>query len=503
MTETDRITQLLRQGEGLTIEFKEARFELPKSLFETICAFLNRDGGTVLLGVLDDGTVSGIDPSKVSKLTKEIVTQANSAEKLSPICMLFPEIIEIDGKTVLYIPVPTGSQIHRTKNFPYDRSADGDFRVIDSETLRLLYLRKAAYFSENQIFPQLTLEVFDRPTIQRARQLAQAFRDRQHPWGNMTDEEMLRSAGLWQRDPQSTKLQPREGYTLAAVLLFGTPQTLLNILPQFFVDALLRRVDEDRYDDRDYIRDNLFNTFDRLIDFVGKHLYDPFYLEGAQRISIRGIIFREVVVNLLVHREYSSGFTTRMMIYRDRVMFENPNRAFYQGLLDPETFTPRTKNPTLANFFKETGFMDQLGSGVRNVTKYIGAYANGRPAQFIEGDIFRTIIPLDETLMNTDVQAAGHINRYDQYLGDAVNDAVNDAVKTPISDAVRKRLQEQLSFIYRYQGITIGTLKDVFKISRETAQRDMALLREAGLVIFEGAPKSGRYVLTGLARQKL
>ncbi|RCR67024.1 RNA-binding domain-containing protein [Larkinella punicea] len=510
MTEIDRIAQFLRQGEGLTVEFKEARTDLPKSLFETICAFLNREGGTILLGVSDDGTLVGVDPGKVNKLTKEIVTQANSTEKLSPICMLFPETIEIEGKLIVYIPIPPGSQIHRTKNYPYDRSADGDFRVTDSETLRLMYLRKVSYFSENQVFPHLTLDDFDRTTIQRARQLAQVFRDRQHPWGTMNDEEMLRSAGLWQRDPQSTSSPFREGYTLAAVLLFGTPQTLLTTLPQFFVDALLRRVDEDRYDDRDYIRDNLFNTYDRLIEFVSKHLYDPFYLEGAQRISIRGVIFREVIVNLLVHREYSSGFTARMMIYRDRVVFENPNRAFYQGLLDPDTFSPRTKNPTLANFFKETGFMDQLGSGIRNVTKYMGAYANGQSAQFIEGDMFRTIIPLDEILMSTNVQTADHSYHFSQSteikpssVDDAVNDAVNDAVKAAISDTVRKRLKEELHFIYQYQGISLGTLKDVFKISRETAQRDMALLREAGLVVFEGAPKSGRYVLTDFAQLKL
>lgn len=145
MTELDRIGQLLRQGEGPTVEFKEARTDLPRSLFETICAFLNREGGTILLGVRDDGAVTGVDPDKVGKLTKELVTTANSPEKLTPICMLFPEAVEIDGKPVLYVPVPPGSQVHRTKGHPYDRSADGDFRITDPESLRLMYLRKAAY----------------------------------------------------------------------------------------------------------------------------------------------------------------------------------------------------------------------------------------------------------------------------------------------------------------------------------------------------------------------
>ncbi len=52
-------------GEGLHREFKEAGGQLPRSLFETVCAFLNTDGGTILLGVADDGTVTGIEPDAV------------------------------------------------------------------------------------------------------------------------------------------------------------------------------------------------------------------------------------------------------------------------------------------------------------------------------------------------------------------------------------------------------------------------------------------------------
>lgn len=115
--------------------------------------------------------------------------------------------------------------------------------------------------------------------------------------------------------------------------------------------------------------------------------------------------------------------------------------------------------------------MDQLGSGIRKVTHYIGAYANGQAAQFIEGDVFRTIIPLDERLVPIDsqAQAPGRVNRGKNRasssndaandiinLHDAVNDAVNDAVKPLLSDAIRRRLQEQVRFILRYGGITLG-----------------------------------------------
>ncbi|QJW88369.1 hypothetical protein HNV11_02750 [Spirosoma taeanense] len=150
-----------------------------------------------------------------------------------------------------------------------------------------------------------------------------------------------------------------------------------------------------------------------------------------------------MIVNLLAHREYSSGFTTRMMIYRDRVIFENPNRAFYQGPSDTDTFTPRTKNHTLSNFFKETGFMDQLGSGVIKVTKDIRAYANGKETQFIEGDMFRTIIPLDERLVNTRFASSNEVSLSGQKVDVLINVLLSDSSRHQIEGIIRNVAQNK------------------------------------------------------------
>jgi len=53
----ENIRQLLEQGEGISVEFKKASSQLPESFFETICAFLNRNGGSISLGVTDDKTI--------------------------------------------------------------------------------------------------------------------------------------------------------------------------------------------------------------------------------------------------------------------------------------------------------------------------------------------------------------------------------------------------------------------------------------------------------------
>ena len=129
------------------------------------------------------------------------------------------------------------------------------------------------------------------------------------------------------------------------------------------------------------------------MQFVSKDLNDNFYLEGDRIISLRDKIFREVISNLLIHREFANPFPAKLIIEKDRVFVENSNKSHGNGIIDPENFSPFPKNPTIAKFFKEIGLVDELGSGVRNTTKYNKIYSDAAPT-FIEGDVFKTIIPL-------------------------------------------------------------------------------------------------------------
>ena len=57
---TDYLKSIIAQGEGMDIEFKESQSALAQTVYETICSFLNRKGGHILLGVSNDGTVKGV-----------------------------------------------------------------------------------------------------------------------------------------------------------------------------------------------------------------------------------------------------------------------------------------------------------------------------------------------------------------------------------------------------------------------------------------------------------
>lgn len=217
-----------------------------------------------------------------------------------------------------------------------------------------------------------------------------------HLWVDMTDEEMLRSCGLILEDPETNK----EGITLAAILLFGTDNRIMSVLPQHKTDAIFRVFNVDRYDDRDVVITNLIESYDRLMEFGKKHLNDVFTLDGIQRISTRDKILREIISNLLMHRDFSSGYVPKLVIERNKITTENANLAHGHGNLNLKTFKPFAKNPPIAKVFRQIGLADELGSGMRNSYKYTKMYSGGEPV-FTEADVFTTVIPLSEAATAT------------------------------------------------------------------------------------------------------
>lgn len=79
MTEAE-IIELVRGGEGINVEFKRSATAITKDVYDTVCAFSNRDGGVILLGVSDDGTITGVAPEAIDHMKADFVTAINNAE---------------------------------------------------------------------------------------------------------------------------------------------------------------------------------------------------------------------------------------------------------------------------------------------------------------------------------------------------------------------------------------------------------------------------------------
>ena len=407
------ILKLIRHGENYQIEYKEARTELPKSLFDSVCAFSNREGGDVFLGVHDTGVITGVEPSGAAKLVAEFVTQANNKNKLFPPLYLTAKeyVFASDGAYtgfdkkgkafqeqpgehhVIHIHVPVSPSVIRHKGRIFDRNDDADLDITDlSDRVFQCYARKQSTYYVNKVYPYWSVTDLRTDLIDKARQMAitrkQIFEKQRHPWADMDNEELLRTSSLILTDEEG-----RTGITLAAVLLFGTDNMIASACAHHKTDCIYRVYNLDRYDDRDVILTNLIESYERMFDFGQKHLNDLFVLDGIQSVSARDKILREIISNSLAHRDYSNGYVAKMVIERDKITVENGNRAHGFGALDIKTFEPFAKNPAISKVFREIGYADELGSGMRNSYKYTMMYSGAEP-EFIEGDIFKIIIPL-------------------------------------------------------------------------------------------------------------
>jgi len=278
MTEKE-IENIIVKGEGLTIEFKTAKDELPKNIFETVCAFLNRNGGIVILGIDDDKNIVGVDINKVEKICKEFSNLSNNSEKLEPVFLLQPKVISYKEKKLIHVFVPASSQVHKTAGKIYDRSNDGDYIIKTHSQISQIYLRKNSYFSENTIYPFLNESHFEKGIVQKAKNIIRANRPN-HPWLNLSNKNFYKVSGLYVTDIISNN----EGFTMAALLLFGKEEIILSAIPHYKIDALVRKVDVNRYDDREVVQCNLISAYEVLMSFISKHLPDKFFLIGDNRV---------------------------------------------------------------------------------------------------------------------------------------------------------------------------------------------------------------------------
>ena len=313
--------KLLDSGEGYTIEYKENTNELSKSVFETVCAFSNRYGGHILLGVKEIerdghkvGEVVGVDKDKIYDMKRNFIDVVNNTNKFNPTLYLELEEFDYDGKTILWTYIPATSQLCFCNKKVYDRNGDADQNVT-SKTIRMgeIISRKSADYYESRVLPYVEESDLKMELMDKVRKLAQA-NNSIHPWKTMSDMDIMRSAGLYVENKNTGE----RGFTLAAVLLLGKPEVIKSCMPYYRIDAIYRVENVDRYDDRVIIEDNLIEAYDKLIEFCIKHMDDRFVLDRDLRVDARSWIVREVVANLLIHRDYSMLNLRRTKDYRHR-----------------------------------------------------------------------------------------------------------------------------------------------------------------------------------------
>ena len=456
--DTTELTSHLSLGETPSIEFKRCGNAPGADTFETICSFANGFGGSIFLGVEDDGGVVGIPHEKAAAIKRNIVNVVNNANVFEPPVILEFEDIDFEGANIIRIWVPSSPSIHSYKKKVYERIEDADIVVRTESQLTELCLRKQGVYTEQRVLPYVEASDLRLDMLPAIRAMALGKR-RDHPWQKMTDEELLRSAGLLGKNYATNE----RGFNLAAVLLLGKTDVIRSLCPAYKTDALLQIDDKDRYDDRITVRENLIEAYDLLFDFCAKHLPDRFHLEGTVAVSPRDIIVREVVSNTLVHREFSSPLPARLVIDGNDLRAENASRAIFRGPIVLSEFNPVPKNPLIASFFNQIGLAEELGSGTRNLHKYAPIYAGGAPA-LEKGSVFRTTVPIRKR-------------------------ELPETRPTQLADVAALTME----IVAEKEWVGVSDLESR-GIARRTAQRGLAELVEQGSLHPEGKGRSRKYV---------
>ncbi len=383
--DADRFIKLSRAGEGITIEYKTCTEQISESLYETVCSFLNHSGGQILVGVCNNGKIIGVNPEKAETLKANIITSIKNPELFLPCPYITPRIIDIEGKSVIYLDIPCGQYVYRYKGRYWDRNGDADIDITDQPELMLtVFERKNPHLFEDRIVNGMTMAHLDHDTFQFCRNIL-AVTKPGHAWLQLNDEGVLIHTRLAKRDAGTGELKLK----YAALLLFGSDDAIADFIPRYRFEAMFHmctyaqyndaRQFPNRYDDRRTMRSNLIKIYNELTQFTERWLPDKFYLPTGttQRVDLRLELFREIIANLCVHTDYSAGYACFYHVFKDRVITKNPTRLLPEipeGRLTLQQLSNYTKNPLLVRVFHELSWVEDMGSGTRNILRYAPLY---------------------------------------------------------------------------------------------------------------------------------
>lgn len=373
----DELIKLLEAHEWSNIEFKEARKEVPQNAYETVSAFANTSGGHLVFGVKKDGSnfeVVGI--LNVDKVQNDFLTTLCQKDKISLIIAVEEGLHNIDGSDILIFYIPEAARhekpVHLNRDIKrsFIRKGGADVRCCQEELNRFLSdASKERYDGEPLVFDMSSC--FDQHALSWYRKVYES-KNEARSYADKGDIEFLHELGLIKETPQG--LRP----TRASIILFGTDASFRGVLPRPVADCQKYGTLFDqnlagvRWDDRLVLDYNLIRSWQDILAWYQKLINTPFSVDPQtlqrQQNPPDYIAFREAIINLLIHQDYSDhGRKPEIKHYSDRTIFWNPGDAFNSAdsLLEPGE--KEVRNPAIVTAFRRIGLSENAGWGLREV----------------------------------------------------------------------------------------------------------------------------------------
>ena len=453
--DTSGLKELINKGEGISIEFKASQEELTQSGFETVVAFLNTIGGYIFLGVSDNGTIVGVDEDSASTIKTNFANSMNNNEKINPSMPLMLQEAYIDSKLVLYVYIPESSEVHKLNSkYIYIRTEEGDKDITNNQyALKKLYVRKSGDHFEDKVYHDLTIDDFDMDTVTYAKKLS-ILNDEHSNWKNLSNEDILKT--FYKQDSTTGEY----GYTNAALLLFGKSESITNKISWYKVDVLKRFNDLERYDDRFTCEDNLIKSYDEIIKYILDKIDQPFYLSpNGVTYNAVNVVVRELVSNVLIHRDFLDATGTQILLYRDRIEVSNPNNPKTYKDVEMNDLEPFSKNPIIAKTFRKIGYADELGSGFEKIENACATYFKSTPV-VKDKEVFKTVIYLKSDIDSIKQEATDKelILKYIQENGSISSKITRDILQCEKTWAVKLLTELVDEGLIKREGKSVSTI---------------------------------------------
>lgn len=439
--------------ESLSVEYKKS---FGKEVIISLVAFANAEGGAVIVGVDDNGEPSGLEvgPETVQRYLNEI--------KVATYPQLMPKALveQRGGKQVLIFEInefPVKPVAY--KNRYYKRVHNSNHLLTLDEIVDLqqqaLSLSFDAYPSRTTM-ADLDTKLIDQFFFSVDRRGRVALRDDLQT--NLVKLKLIREGKV----------------TIAAELLFGAPDCAIRI-GRFKSEATII--------DDNVVRAPLLLAVEEALTFIKKHINLSYHFDGSierkERWQYPLEALRELLLNAVVHRDYKSASDIVVKIFDDRIVFTNPGKLFGKLRvedLERDDYVSSLRNRLLAEAFYLTGDIERYGTGFVRIREFLSSYPE-ISLHFEEmGDFFKVELrPVAQ-----------------------VTPPVTPPI-IPITDLERRILM----LLSNEPTSSSSDLAGVLSMRRDTVKEYLGRLKARGLLVREGSPRMGRWLLTDAGRTAL
>lgn len=472
------VEELYTKKENQTYDRKSARKD-PKGLSNHIVAFANADGGTLVIGIEDDCTVTGIDDyhNNVNDILRVPFDYCKPSVRVTTETV---ECVDKDGMPnhLLVMTIPQSTELHANQQDDvYYRMGDKSKKLNFDERLQLMYAKGSRYYEDEPVYRSSMDDIDLDFVAEHCKKIGY----------QKSAEEYIR-----QNNDFIVKHNGREELSGAAVLLFAkNPQ-------RFFQRARVRFI---RYDgteakvgtEMNVIKDKMFEG--KILDIVRETLnFVGSQIKERTRLGEDGLfhttpeypefVWQEIIINAVAHRDYSiKGTDIQIKMFDDHITVESPGTLPGIVRLSNLRTVHFSRNPKIARFLQEYEYVKEFGEGVDRMFNEMETA--GLPAPEYHDNAFM----LNATIRNekADGELNGEINDSNGELNGELNPALRSLNKSEL--AVYRLIEEAPQTSRQVMAEKLG-------VSARTIDRAIQSLTKKELIKREGSKKTGHWEIT-------